>query len=75
MSIRHTRLEIDLEAIRQNVTLFHGAAGGAKVLAVVKADAYGHGAVPCAKAALETGKARQNLWASRRRRTSSWIPV
>lgn len=55
MSIRHTRLEIDLEAIRQNVTLFQRAAGGAKVLAVVKADAYGHGAVPCAKAALEAG--------------------
>ena len=30
-------------------------AGGAKFLAVVKADAYGHGAVPVAKAALEAG--------------------
>lgn len=30
-------------------------AGGAKFLAVVKADAYGHGAVPVAKAALQAG--------------------
>ena len=55
MSIRHTQLEIDLDAIRHNVGCFREAAGGAKVLAVVKADAYSHGAVPCAKAALEAG--------------------
>ena len=55
MSIRPTRVEIDLEALRHNVRLMRKVAGGTKVLAVVKADAYGHGAVPCAKAALEAG--------------------
>ena len=55
MSIRPTEVEIDLEALRHNVRLMRETAGGAKVLAVVKADAYGHGAVPCAKAALEAG--------------------
>lgn len=55
MSIRPTRVEIDLEALRHNVRLMRETACGAKVLAVVKADAYGHGAVPCAKAALEAG--------------------
>ena len=30
-------------------------AGGAKLMAVVKADAYGHGAIPVARAALEAG--------------------
>lgn len=55
MSIRPTRVEIDLEAIRHNVKLMQETAGEAKVLAVVKADAYGHGAIACAKAALEAG--------------------
>jgi len=55
MSIRPTRVEIDLEALRHNVHLMQDTACGAKVLAVVKADAYGHGAVPCAKAALKAG--------------------
>ncbi len=48
--------EIDLEAIRNNVRVMRAAIhGGAKFLAVVKADAYGHGAVPVARAALEAG--------------------
>ncbi len=46
---------IDLEALRSNVRLMVGAAPGARVMAVVKADAYGHGLVPCATAALEAG--------------------
>ena len=48
--------EIDLDAIRQNVRVMRAAIhGGARLLAVVKADAYGHGAVPVAKAALSAG--------------------
>jgi len=48
--------EIDLEAIRNNVRVMRAATrGGARFLAVVKADAYGHGAVPVARAALEAG--------------------
>jgi alanine racemase len=46
---------IDLEAIRHNVRRLAAAAEPAKVMAVVKADAYGHGAVPVARAALEAG--------------------
>lgn len=51
--------EIDLEAIRQNVRSFRKHVGDSvQVMAVVKANAYGHGAVPVAKAALEAGAAR-----------------
>ena len=48
--------EIDLDAIRNNVRVMRAAIqGGAALLAVVKADAYGHGAVPVARAALGAG--------------------
>jgi alanine racemase len=47
---------VDLGAIRDNVrTLAGRATGGAAVMAVVKADGYGHGLVPCARAAVEGG--------------------
>lgn len=46
---------IDLEAIRHNVRQFVAIASPAKVMAVVKADAYGHGAVQVARAALDAG--------------------
>lgn len=46
---------VDLSAIRHNAALLKEAAGGAEVMAAVKADAYGHGMVPCAQAALEGG--------------------
>ncbi|WP_457950831.1 alanine racemase [Pseudarthrobacter sp. alpha12b] len=53
---RHERSAvIDLEAIRHNVRRLAAAASPAKVMAVVKADAYGHGAVPVARAALQAG--------------------
>ena len=48
--------EIDLDAIRHNVGVMRPhIAGGAAFLAVVKANAYGHGAVQVARAALEAG--------------------
>lgn len=51
--------EVDLEAIRRNVRSFQNhVGGGVQVMAVVKANAYGHGAVPVAKAALEAGATR-----------------
>lgn len=51
--------EVDLEAIRRNVRSFQKLVGGdVQVMAVVKANAYGHGAVPAAKAALEAGATR-----------------
>lgn len=47
--------EIDLDALRNNVAEIARRAGSADVLAVVKADGYGHGMIPCARAALEGG--------------------
>ena len=48
--------EIDLEAIRHNVRrLMRDLPAGAVHCAVVKANGYGHGAVPAARAALEAG--------------------
>jgi alanine racemase len=46
---------VDLAAVRHNVALLREKAAGAQLMAVVKADAYGHGMVPCALAALEAG--------------------
>ena len=45
--------EVDLDAVAANVEVLRGRAPGAALLAVVKADAYGHGLVPAARAALE----------------------
>ncbi len=48
---------IDLSAVRGNVEALRGHAPGAAVMAVVKADGYGHGAVESARAALAGGAA------------------
>ncbi len=53
--LRPTRIEVDLDAIRHNVGRLVTLAGGAEVCAVVKADAYGHGAEAVARAAVEAG--------------------
>lgn len=47
--------EIDLAAIRANVMELRRRAGDAAVMAVVKADGYGHGLLPSARAALAGG--------------------
>ncbi len=47
--------EVDLDAIAHNVGVLRRAAAPAAVWAVVKADGYGHGAVPVARAALGAG--------------------
>jgi alanine racemase len=47
--------EIDLDALAHNVRLLVARAAPARVWAVVKANAYGHGAVACGRAALEAG--------------------
>jgi len=49
--------EIDLAAVRQNTTLLRKISAPAAVCAVVKADAYGHGAAGVARAAIEGGAA------------------
>jgi alanine racemase len=46
---------VDLDAIAGNVAVLAERAGPAAVMAVVKADAYGHGLVPSARAALAGG--------------------
>ena len=48
MNFDNTRVKIDLDAIRRNFTAVREKAG-VKVMAVIKADAYGHGAVQVAK--------------------------
>lgn len=50
-----TRAEIDLGAIRHNARTLLALAGPAEVLGVVKANAYGHGAVPVTRALQEEG--------------------
>ena len=47
---RPTRALIDISALRHNFQQVRKAAPGRKILAVVKADAYGHGAVRVARA-------------------------
>jgi alanine racemase len=49
-------IEIDRSAIRHNtIDAKHHLRPGCRLLAVVKADAYGHGAVECGKTALAAG--------------------
>jgi alanine racemase len=47
-------VRVDLDAIRDNVARLR-AGTAAEVMAVVKADGYGHGMVPAARAALDAG--------------------
>ncbi|HPF25961.1 MAG TPA: alanine racemase [Steroidobacteraceae bacterium] len=47
---RLIRAIVDTAALRNNLNVLRTAAGGAKVMAVVKANAYGHGVVPVAAA-------------------------
>ena len=46
---------VDLAEIRDNVKVLQNLAKNSEVMAVVKADAYGHGLVPVAKAARQGG--------------------
>lgn len=48
---------VDLDAIAHNIRLLRELAGSAQVMAVVKADGYGHGAAAVGRAALAAGAA------------------
>ena len=48
-------IEVDLGAIAANVATLRAGTGRAEVMAVVKADGYGHGLVPSGRAALAGG--------------------
>jgi alanine racemase len=53
---RHTWVEVDLDAISHNIEEFRGRLqNNTQIMAVVKADGYGHGAVPIAREALAAG--------------------
>lgn len=54
---KHAWAEIDLDALRSNFRAVQAEAGDMPLCAVVKADAYGHGAVQCARALAEAGAA------------------
>ena len=49
--------EVSLGAIAENIEVLRATVAPAEVCAVVKADGYGHGAAPVARAALEAGAA------------------
>jgi len=46
---RPTWAEIDLDALAHNVRVLRGRLGVTRIMAVIKANAYGHGAVPVAR--------------------------
>jgi alanine racemase len=48
-------VEVDLDAIRGNFTQLQEIVAPARLMAVVKSDAYGHGLVPVARAVAECG--------------------
>jgi alanine racemase len=53
--VPRSEITIDLAALRHNVGVLLAALGGAELWAVVKANAYGHGALDCAETALGAG--------------------
>jgi alanine racemase len=55
LEVPHAEVVVDLDAIRDNVATLVQRAGSAATMAVVKADAYGHGLVPVATAARQAG--------------------
>lgn len=55
-SLRESR--IDLSAIRSNTARLREVSETSHLIAVVKANAYGHGAVPVARAVIESGAAQ-----------------
>ncbi|MEW6683282.1 MAG: alanine racemase [Nitrospirota bacterium] len=57
-ALRPTVAHVDLRALRDNLRQARRLAGGREIIAVVKADAYGHGAVPVARALAQDGVAR-----------------
>lgn len=55
LRLRNTRLTVHLAAYRQNIALLKKAVAPAMLMAVVKANAYGHGLVQMAEAAVASG--------------------
>jgi alanine racemase len=55
--LRPAWVDVDLDAVAGNTATLAAEVAPARLLAVVKADAYGHGAVPVARAAVAAGAA------------------
>lgn len=56
MTYRATRMEVNLQNLRHNYNAIKEHVGpGPQIMAVIKADAYGHGVIPVARALLEEG--------------------
>ncbi|MGI6636081.1 MAG: alanine racemase [Christensenellales bacterium] len=53
--LRATRLCVHVGAYRHNIAMLKAVCAPAALMAVVKANAYGHGLVPMARAAIEAG--------------------
>jgi alanine racemase len=53
--VARAEIVVDLAAIRHNIRLLRELAAPAAMMTVVKADGYGHGLVPAARAAREAG--------------------
>ncbi len=65
MDLPKTRAEIDLEALAANVQSIRKFIGqGVKLLVVVKADAYGHGAIMVARQVLASGASHLAVYTS-----------
>ena len=57
--------EVDLDVLKGNIAKIRGLCGGKEMIAIVKANAYGHGDIQCAKALNSCGVrhfAVSNLW-------------
>ena len=53
--LKRTWAEVDLDAISRNYDMIKKAAGDAECMCIVKADAYGHGAVPVSRRLYDCG--------------------
>ncbi|MDD2942142.1 MAG: alanine racemase [bacterium] len=54
-SLRPSGLYIDLDAMRQNIAFLRSRTSGSRFMAVVKANAYGHGLLSSARVAIDAG--------------------
>ena len=53
--LRPAWVEVNLDALDRNIKNIRRKAGGAQLIGVIKADAYGHGAVECARVLRQNG--------------------
>lgn len=66
---QRTWAEIDLDILKSNIAVIRRLSPGKEIIAVVKANAYGHGDIQCARALNEVGIenfAVSNLWEAQR---------